>query len=172
MPYGRYQVNRPPRRTTQWFRQATGPAGLNQTTEARFNLASGYETLMGIPFKGYTITRIIINGMIQAVAGSSGNYVRMGLIVDDRSSPAKLLTTDLFADWLWYEEFYTNVGAVEWGAGTFTLYSQSLQIHRDLSSQRKVEGKEQLPYICIANISGAAAIYHMMSVQMLVKWES
>ena len=158
-----------PRRSTEWFRSTIGPALASDGTVVRVGLAGSWETAIGRLTFDYTITRVLITlGVKCNTLGSEGIFM-VGVIVDARDGASRRMVEDPFADWMYYEGFYLGASHLsEMSSTVWNDVTAMTQIHRDLASQRKVEGIEKTPYFCFQRINGTIEYY--ATIQTLVKF--
>ena len=157
------------RRSTEWFRSTIGPGVASDGTIVRVGLAGTWENAIGRLTFDYTITRVLLTMGVKNNGLGTEGIVNLGVIVDARDAPSREMVADPFADWMYYEGFYLGASHLnETGVGVFNEVTPMTQIHRDLASQRKVEGIERTPYICLQRIAGTIEFYG--SIQTLVKF--
>ena len=147
------------KRRVYWMRFSEGAAFavVAAGNNSRLLVPSIREAEVGREYEGFTITRLIINVTLRSATTLA--VVTMGVIVqqEDIALATVQPAADPHADWFWCEEFLANDSG-----------DDSLQIHRDIRSQRKARGGDSEVYIYVVNRSGVNIEVHR-SGSMLVK---
>ena len=127
--------------------------------DARVNLTTFIDVATAREFRSYTVTRLIMNIMIQTDTDPLGNF-NVGVRFEQQNVGVALVDSlnDLTADWLYWEEIRPVVKPM----------GPQDTAHRDIRSQRKTHGSEKDLWFYVTNAIAIAGDFNVSGRALLL----